>query len=212
MSLNPQKMFNDKFGSTEQQNEQHFNQVFPKTNTNNFAQATETISNNFDVSKFIFKAEGDPTLGESVTYTIGVPVNGNVENWTFNIQALSTMGTIEKQCKEIALALSKWGYAYTVYSQMLQAKEDDYEVWLKMLMNNTRASLLSMQSKSPTEKYIEELTIAQNYQEYVKKASQIATLKNTREMIRLAILEPLKEQGEQITNLIEVFKIMKGEK
>lgn len=212
MSLNPQKMFNDKFGSTEQQNEQHFNQVFPKTNTNNFAQVTETISNNFDVSKFIFKADGDPTLGESVTYTIGVPVNGNVENWTFNIQALSTMGTIEKQCKEIALALSKWGYAYTVYSQMLQAKEDDYEVWLKMLMNNTRASLLSMQSKSPTEKYIEELTIAQNYQEYVKKASQIATLKNTREMIRLAILEPLKEQGEQITNLIEVFKIMKGEK
>lgn len=212
MSLNPQKMFNDKFGSTEQQNEQHFNQVFPKTNTNNFVQVTETISNNFDVSKFIFKADGDPTLGESVTYTIGVPVNGNVENWTFNIQALSTMGTIEKQCKEIALALSKWGYAYTVYSQMLQAKEDDYEVWLKMLMNNTRASLLSMQSKSPTEKYIEELTIAQNYQEYVKKASQIATLKNTREMIRLAILEPLKEQGEQITNLIEVFKIMKGEK
>lgn len=212
MSLNPQKMFNDKFGSTEQQNEQHFNQVFPKTNTNNFAQVTETISNNFDVSKFIFKADGDPTLGESVTYTISVPVNGNVENWTFNIQALSTMGTIEKQCKEIALALSKWGYAYTVYSQMLQAKEDDYEVWLKMLMNNTRASLLSMQSKSPTEKYIEELTIAQNYQEYVKKASQIATLKNTREMIRLAILEPLKEQGEQITNLIEVFKIMKGEK
>ena len=205
-------MFNDKFGSTEQQNEQHFNQVFPKTNTNNFAQVTETISNNFDVSKFIFKADGDPTLGESVTYTIGVPVNGNVENWTFNIQALFTMGTIEKQCKEIALALSKWGYAYTVYSQMLQAKEDDYEVWLKMLMNNTRASLLSMQSKSPTEKYIEELTIAQNYQEYVKKASQIATLKNTREMIRLAILEPLKEQGEQITNLIEVFKIMKGEK
>lgn len=205
-------MFNDKFGSTEQQNEQHFNQVFPKTNTNNFAQVTETISNNFDVSKFIFKADGDPTLGESVTYTISVPVNGNVENWTFNIQALSTMGTIEKQCKEIALALSKWGYAYTVYSQMLQAKEDDYEVWLKMLMNNTRASLLSMQSKSPTEKYIEELTIAQNYQEYVKKASQIATLKNTREMIRLAILEPLKEQGEQITNLIEVFKIMKGEK
>ena len=212
MSLNPQKMFNDKFGSTEQQNEQHFNQVFSKTNTNNFAQVTETISNNFDVSKFIFKADGDPTLGESVTYTIGVPVNGNVENWTFNIQALFTMGTIEKQCKEIALALSKWGYAYTVYSQMLQAKEDDYEVWLKMLMNNTRASLLSMQSKSPTEKYIEELTIAQNYQEYVKKASQIATLKNTREMIRLAILEPLKEQGEQITNLIEVFKIMKGEK
>lgn len=212
MSLNPQKMFNDKFGSTEQQNEQHFNQVFPKTNTNNFAQVTETISNNFDVSKFIFKADGDPTLGESMTYTISVPVNGNVENWTFNIQALSTMGTIEKQCKEIALALSKWGYAYTVYSQMLQAKEDDYEVWLKMLMNNTRASLLSMQSKSPTEKYIEELTIAQNYQEYVKKASQIATLKNTREMIRLAILEPLKEQGEQITNLIEVFKIMKGEK
>ena len=212
MSLNPQKMFNDKFGSTEQQNEQHFNQVFPKTNTNNFAQVTETISNNFDVSKFIFKADGDPTLSESVTYTISVPVNGNVENWTFNIQALSTIGTIEKQCKEIALALSKWGYAYTVYSQMLQAKEDDYEVWLKMLMNNTRASLLSMQSKSPTEKYIEELTIAQNYQEYVKKASQIATLKNTREMIRLAILEPLKEQGEQITNLIEVFKIMKGEK
>lgn len=212
MSLNPQKMFNDKFGSTEQQNEQQFNQVFPKTNTNNFVQVTETISNNFDISKFIFKVDGDPTLGESVTYTISVPVNDSVENWTFNLQALSTMGAVENQCKEIALALSKWGYAYTAYSQMLQAKEDDYEVWLKMLMNNTRASLLSMQSKSPTEKYIEELTIAQNYQEYVKKASQIATLKNTREMIRLAILEPLKEQGKQITNLIEVFKITKGEK
>ena len=52
MSLNPQKMFNDKFGSTEQQNEQHFNQVFPKTNTNNFVQVTETISNNFDTTVF----------------------------------------------------------------------------------------------------------------------------------------------------------------
>ena len=214
MGLNPQKMFNDKFGSPEQQNEEGFKQVFPKINMS--AKRIEDLCKDVDLSKLgceVSIPDGNDGEVPATVYKINVPLKDGIKEWTFcatNLLAKQETPLVTR-CTNVFYELSKWGYAYAVYSQLVNLKENEYEVWVKLLTNNARANLQALQQKAPTEKYVEELAIAQNYEEYVKRTSQIATLKNTREMIRLAIIEPLKEEGRQLTNIIEVLKLKIGE-
>lgn len=212
MSLNPQKMFNDKFGSPEQQNEEGFKQVFP--NTVPHKKQVESLCKDVDLSKLGMSIT-IPTQeeGKATAYTINVPTKKGVEKWSFCTTSYFELsnGDIKRHCASISDELSKWGYALAVYSQLLDLKETEFDVWVKLQTNSVRANLLSSQPKAPTERYIEEMAIAQNYEEYVKRTSEIATLKNTKEMIRLAIVEPLKEKGKQLTNIVEVLKLVKGD-
>lgn len=215
MSLNPQKMFNDKFGSPEQQNEEGFKQVFP--NTVPHKKQVESLCKDVDLSKLGMSIT-IPTQEEgkevpATAYTINVPTKKGVEKWSFCTTSYFELsnGDIKRHCASISDELSKWGYALAVYSQLLDLKETEFDVWVKLQTNSVRANLLSSQPKAPTERYIEEMAIAQNYEEYVKRTSEIATLKNTKEMIRLAIVEPLKEKGKQLTNIVEVLKLVKGD-
>ena len=211
MTVNPQKMFNDKFGSPEQQNEQSFKQVFPSSPT---PTVIEDLCKNTDLSNLVCAVIKDDNTPFNIKYRIGVPVAQKVQTWEYDsgVPADISYENLEKHCKEVFYELSKWGYALAVYSQIIQLKETELELWFKLQTSTTRTNFLATSTKAPTEKFIEEMTIAQNYQEYSTRATQLATLKNTKEVIRQGIVEPLKEKSRQITNLVEVLKITRQEK
>lgn len=201
--MDPQKMYNDKFGSTEEQNKESFKQVFP----NKVNAKVEDIIKDFDLSKLACLEQ------DNLHITIGVPVNGNIENWTYTLKEddISIQNVIEYN-KKVSLDLAKWGYALAIYNQVYSIEEVNFELWLKCLTNTTRQGLLALNQKAPTEKYIEELTIAQNYDSYLKKQIQLLTIKNTKDLIRQAIVEPLNVKAKQLTNIVEIIKITKKEK
>ena len=85
MSLNPQKMFNDKFGSPEQQNEEGFRQVFP--NTVSHKKQIESLCKEVDLSKLgssvNISTQEEGKEVPATAYTIHVPTVKGVEKWTF---------------------------------------------------------------------------------------------------------------------------------